>query len=766
MTKPVLFLCLDFETHWCSKTYTLRKMSTTAYITDPRFRVHGASMRVNGGPAKWITRDQLPRVLAGVPWERTALVAFNCVDGETEVLTPAGWVAFTDYTDGTEVAQFNDGEVTFVTPTATHRHTYTGPMYSDDGVYHQGMYTPNHRMVVYKKVRSPETATELQFLEAETVASRHPNSIHFACSGIMLGGDASFTPTEIRLLEAVRADGSMQPRGNQISLSLEKPRKIERLRALAGALGVPLHYRASQKGRYGVCVLADCELVRRIRAWLTPGKVLGSRVLALPVEVREAWLDEARYWDGAATLGYPGVALSTARKDHADWFQAMAVCTGCRVRVETIHNQHEFGVNNPHALLYLVSYRAKRPWNKLIRQMKPVPFDGTVYCLTVPSGAFIVRRRGATWVTGNSAFDASALAWHYGHRPKLDIDVMGMARAVLGNTLPRFNLDTIAKHFGLEGKRHVSSFRLTDGVEVLPPHVERELAIYCNDDVDMTWELFQRLKRDFPARQYKALDWTIKMMTNPTLMLDEPVLRAAHVAEVARKEAVIESLGVELSDLRSNDKFAALLAEKLEPYDDAVPMKLSARTGKETYAFSQQDEEFIDLKDHPDEEVAALVEARLNVKGSLAETRALSMANLTGMHGGFMPVGLNYSGAVTTHRLSGNNNGCLGADTKVITLDLITGVCEKRIVDVLITDLVWDGEAFVEHEGVVFQGFQDTMQHVGLTATLDHKVYVHGQDAPIPLSIAVQGGYTIQAPSGPARHQVDAAIAALVRRKG
>ena len=61
--------------------------------------------------------------------------------------------------------------------------------------------------------------------------------------------------------------------------------------------------------------------------------------------------------------------------------------------------------------------------------------------------------------------------------------------------------------------------------------------------------------------------------------------------------------------------------------------------------------------------------------------------------------------------------GCFASDTKVVTNN---GV--KRIVEVLATDMVWDGESWATHDGVVPQGRKAVQTQYGVTATADHKI--------------------------------------------
>jgi hypothetical protein len=61
--------------------------------------------------------------------------------------------------------------------------------------------------------------------------------------------------------------------------------------------------------------------------------------------------------------------------------------------------------------------------------------------------------------------------------------------------------------------------------------------------------------------------------------------------------------------------------------------------------------------------------------------------------------------------------GCFAPDTKVVTNN---GV--KRIVEVLATDMVWDGKSWVTHDGVVPHGWKAVQTQYGVTATADHEI--------------------------------------------
>lgn len=66
--------------------------------------------------------------------------------------------------------------------------------------------------------------------------------------------------------------------------------------------------------------------------------------------------------------------------------------------------------------------------------------------------------------------------------------------------------------------------------------------------------------------------------------------------------------------------------------------------------------------------------------------------------------------------------GCFGADTQVLT-----SLGWKRIVEVQATDMLWDGESWVKHQGVISKGVRQTIRAWGVDATPEHEILTeHG----------------------------------------
>ena len=80
MSKPFdTILCIDFETRWDKKEYTLSKITTEEYIRDTRFRAFGACVHELGTTDQivWVRGSELREYFSGIDWGRTAVLAHN-----------------------------------------------------------------------------------------------------------------------------------------------------------------------------------------------------------------------------------------------------------------------------------------------------------------------------------------------------------------------------------------------------------------------------------------------------------------------------------------------------------------------------------------------------------------------------------------------------------------------------------------------------------------------------------------------------------------
>jgi DNA polymerase I-like protein with 3'-5' exonuclease and polymerase domains len=250
----------------------------------------------------------------------------------------------------------------------------------------------------------------------------------------------------------------------------------------------------------------------------------------------------------------------------------------------------------------------------------------------------------------NAVFDAAILAWHFDLYPKVWLDTMSMAQALLG-TKHKVGLAPLAEYFqlGTKGTEVVNALGKTRK-SFTPAEMERYMA-YCRNDVDLTYDLYQRLYNfrahdelkyePFPIEELKLIDLTIRMFIQPTLRVDVPLLEE-HLLKIREDKLELLTLsGLDKDTIMSNNKFA----EALMSVGVAPPKKFSPTTGKETWAFSKTDEAFKDLMEHPDLRVQTMVSARLGVKTTIEETRTERFIDI-GKRGA-LPVPLKYYAAHT-----------------------------------------------------------------------------------------------------------------------
>jgi DNA polymerase I-like protein with 3'-5' exonuclease and polymerase domains len=71
-------ITIDFETFY-SQDFSLSKMTTEAYVRDPRFEVIGVSVKVNNGRTEWAsgTHEQLKNYFSGFAWGDSMVLAHN-----------------------------------------------------------------------------------------------------------------------------------------------------------------------------------------------------------------------------------------------------------------------------------------------------------------------------------------------------------------------------------------------------------------------------------------------------------------------------------------------------------------------------------------------------------------------------------------------------------------------------------------------------------------------------------------------------------------
>ena len=265
-------------------------------------------------------------------------------------------------------------------------------------------------------------------------------------------------------------------------------------------------------------------------------------------------------------------------------------------------------------------------------------------------------------ISHNGLFDFIVLAFRYGIHPKLLIDTMGMARALIAHGTPRgsVSLDTCARHLGLGLKgttvHNVKGMRHAD---IVAAGLMKSYSDYSCLDADLCWGVYEALKDGFTAEEFVVNDMLLRMASQPQFTLDVDKLYA-HLGQVQEdKQTLLDRIGIDKSDLMSDAKFAQALEALGVVPETKLSEKKSVTAGHEvfTYAFAKTDPQMVALEEHPDPDVQALVAARVGHKSTLEETRTQRFIDIAQVtfdgNESWMPIALRMSGA-HTHRFSGD----------------------------------------------------------------------------------------------------------------
>jgi hypothetical protein len=294
-----------------------------------------------------------------------------------------------------------------------------------------------------------------------------------------------------------------------------------------------------------------------------------------------------------------------------------------------------------------------------------------------------------------------------------------------------------------EGKRLIDTY-CVKGVQVMDiPEADRELFIeYCKQDVEVE-RMIGKVLRELDDDELR--DYLLNEIINDRgLPIDtEFALAAQRYGEQVKRDA--------------NAKIRALTGGMVEK---ATSRKMRTVWLRERLT----DEEFEIIEGSFDEhhraELAAVPGLHPDVQrfielvedaGGATMAKYANIFNRTidnRLNGAFL-----FSGAGQTGRY------CIAEDSAICVLR-DGAVIDIPIQQLLITDLVWDGEAFVEHEGLVFSGYKEVIEHDGIRATPDHHVFTqtHGK---IPLALAKAYGDAIQVSDRPCGDKVQLGRAAM-----
>lgn len=286
------------------------------------------------------------------------------------------------------------------------------------------------------------------------------------------------------------------------------------------------------------------------------------------------------------------------------------------------------------------------------------PRKGNSYCVPQSDLKYWFRERDwsrTAVLCQHYQFDGLFFYHHYRDSfnqpisPALAMDTLSMARMVLPRT-QSLALSALCKLFNLSEKTVPYNLFVEKRWADMSDMLRGQLMAGAQHDADLNWQVFDRLRPYVPKDAMRKVDWVVRCFTEPKLIGDAAAFHAAAQAEAARKQAMLDALGVSKADLTSNEKFADLL----DALGVEIEYKTNSKGDKLIPAVAAKDPFMKRLMEDEDasEVVKAACEARVAVKSAIRETRAGRLASMAERG----PLTLYYyvSGA-HTHRLSGGD---------------------------------------------------------------------------------------------------------------
>lgn len=323
---------------------------------------------------------------------------FGCMDTETECLTRRGWLAYTDLLPADEVLQWDSAtdSLSWVIPEHIHEYDFDGRMVQIKNRHTHQVLTPNHR--IYAKVRRHSRhpkPNDYEVVEAREVHARPGNwQVDLPMASMLYQSDCIVDPTFAYLVGWWLTDAWPHKDANACCFSQSKPATLTKLRAALEGLGASEYVKQAKRDTHNNehTFYLTGPMADRLRNEF-PDRALGWHVLGWSLAARQALYDGLMDGDGSRNKpGQIAEAFWSQKQERRDVFVALALSIGIRCYEDPVKG------------VVYVNPKTRTTQVQGKQRAEPLPYKGKVWCLTVPTGAFVVRRSGRPFITGNSGF--------------------------------------------------------------------------------------------------------------------------------------------------------------------------------------------------------------------------------------------------------------------------------------------------------------------------------------------------------------------------
>lgn len=322
---------------------------------------------------------------------------YFCLSDDTQALTREGWKSYKELTEYDHVMQWDSetGEMSWVVPEAIHVFPYEGKMLNFKSASTDQLVTPNHRMYVdVKKHSRNEYAGKYEVFEARELKRHWFKKFPLAGS---YKGNKSVGTNRAKLLGWFLTDAWVHADGKAVMFSQSKPDTLVKLREVLDNASVTYSEYTKEPKKDTHNVEHTFYVTGKDADWLLDNygnRRFNDHLLDLVIDERKALLESLI--DGDGSRSKEGLLTFWSKDEGFRNFVRQLMFTldmrtsvdpkkGCvrgSTRFSSTELQYKHGVHE-------------------------VDYAGEVWCVTVPKGAFVVKRNDHVFITGNSGFPKS-----------------------------------------------------------------------------------------------------------------------------------------------------------------------------------------------------------------------------------------------------------------------------------------------------------------------------------------------------------------------
>lgn len=310
----------------------------------------------------------------------------ECFSEDTEILTNSGFKLLKDLSENDKVAQFINGHIDFVKPIRYVSREYNGDMVSFNVHYgRKALLTPNHDNLLY------DTMSKEYIKRKAYLPFTQRYKIPVAGKGL---GDNKLSDIE-RIYIMTQADATIvHEKANSYSYRVQfsKENKIKRFKELMKLANIEYKQgkdREFDNSKWNTAKTFYFELKQNAKTF--------NNVFNYDFSYEKAvdFIEECKHWDGHVTKTNQ-IQYYTTIKDNADFVQYVSTVAN---KQATIYQYSKTDTKHKNCLRVNINDTSHKDTQRAEHKM--VDYKGMVYCVEVPSGAIVVRREGAVWISGN-----------------------------------------------------------------------------------------------------------------------------------------------------------------------------------------------------------------------------------------------------------------------------------------------------------------------------------------------------------------------------